>query len=53
MLMTVNEYASFIGKSIPLVYKRIRLNQVKINRKFGRILIDVPNREIEKQIKES
>lgn len=39
--MTVKEYAEKIGKSIPLVYKQIRLNQVKTERKFGRILIKV------------
>lgn len=40
-LMTVKEYAEHVGKSIPLVYKRIRLNKVKTEKKFGRILIKV------------
>jgi len=40
-LMTVKEYAAYIDKSIPLVYKQIRLNQVKTEIKFGRILIKV------------
>jgi hypothetical protein len=40
-LMTVQEYAKHIGKSIPLVYKQIRQAQVKTERKFGRILIKV------------
>jgi len=40
-LMTVKEYAKHIGKSIPLVYKQIRLDQVKSISKFGKILIKV------------
>jgi hypothetical protein len=40
-LMTVKEYATHIGKSIPLVYKQIRLNKVKAVSKFGKILIKV------------
>jgi len=39
--MTVTEYASHIGKSIPLIYKKIRLGQLDIEKKFGRILIKV------------
>lgn len=38
-LMTVKEYAEKVGKSIPLIYKQIRLKQVETDRKFGRILI--------------
>lgn len=41
-LMTVKEYADSIGKSVPLIYKQIRENKVKTERKFGRILIKVP-----------
>lgn len=40
-LMTVKEYAKHINKSIPLIYKQIRLGQVKTQNKFGRILIKV------------
>lgn len=40
-LMTVKEYAEYIGKSIPLVYKQIRQEQVKFERRFGRLLIKV------------
>jgi hypothetical protein len=39
--LTVAEYAKFIGKSIPLVYKQIRLNQVDYEEKYGRKLIIV------------
>lgn len=39
--MTVNEYAEHVGKSIPLVYKRIKNKQVSTVKKFGRILIKV------------
>jgi hypothetical protein len=44
--MTVKEYALHIGKSIPLVYKQIRQDQVKIDRKFGRILIKVKEEKV-------
>ncbi len=39
--LTVAEYAKFIGKSVPLVYKQIRLGQVKMEEKYGRYLIVV------------
>ena len=39
--MTVNEYALHVGKSVPLIYKRISEGNLKIERKFGRILIPV------------
>ncbi len=38
-LMTVREYAEYIGKSVPLVYKQIKQNKVKTVSKFGLILI--------------
>jgi len=40
-LMTVKEYADYIGKSIPLVYKQIREEKLSIVEKYGRILIRV------------
>jgi len=40
-LMTVKEYAEFRGKSIPLIYKRIREGKETTQKKFGRILIKV------------
>jgi hypothetical protein len=40
-LMTVAEYASHIGKSVPLIYKQIKNKQVKSIEKFGRKLIVV------------
>lgn len=43
-LMTVKEYAAHIGKSIPLVYKQIRLKQVKTEIRYGRILIKVKSK---------
>ena len=41
MLMTVKDYAKHIGKSIPLVYKQINGGKLKVENKFGRILIKV------------
>ncbi len=43
--MTVKEYAEFIGKSIPLVYKQIDENKLKTTVKYGRILIRVKDIE--------
>jgi len=40
-LMTVAEYAAHIGKSVPLVYKRIKNEQLKCIEKFGRKLVVV------------
>ena len=38
-LMTVKEYAKYVGKSIPLIYKQIRQGKLKTDQKFGVILI--------------
>jgi predicted DNA-binding transcriptional regulator AlpA len=37
--LTVEEYAKIEGISIPAVYKRVKENRVKSERKFGRIVI--------------
>lgn len=39
--MTVKDYAAHIGKSIPLVYKRIYAGQLAFETKFGKIVIKV------------
>lgn len=38
-LMTVKEYAQYVGKSIPLIYKQIRQGKLKIEDKYGITLI--------------
>ena len=37
--LTVEEYAKIEGISIPAVYKRVKENRVKSEKKFGRIVI--------------
>jgi hypothetical protein len=51
-LMTVNEYAKHIGKSIPLVYKQIRQEKVQTEVRFGRILVRVKEARNSKENKE-
>lgn len=50
VLMTVNEYAKHIGKSIPLVYKQIKNKQVTFEKRFGRLLIKVKESKKEKEL---
>ena len=38
-LMTVKDYAKREKKSIPLIYKKIRENTLKWEKKFGKYLI--------------
>ena len=39
--MTVKEYAEYKGISIPAVYKQIRENRVKSEKRYGKILVAV------------
>jgi hypothetical protein len=41
-MVTVKEYAALTGLSIPAIYKQIRENRVKFEKKYGKYLIKEP-----------
>lgn len=44
--MTVQEYATFKRLSLAAAYKRVKEGRAKSERKFGKIIVGVPEKEL-------